>query len=383
VPSPPLSPAESRAAESLLGVSVHSAEAIWDRPHILRLGLADGRSVVLKRGRADNSAANALSFSAEVAALSFLNGMTTPVAPRLLGANDAVLLMEDLGPASSLAHSLLGAAPARAGADLVAYARTLGAMHAWSFGRLPEFTAITSAAGFDLPTPFWLTRLNDHRGAFVDLVTRLGLLADADPTALTGEIDSLVPLMRGPRDAYVGLVHADACPDNTHIPADGGACRIFDFETSGWGPVVLDFIYLLAPLPSCWCFASLPTQVADPAVTAYEEELLRCGVALGPSWDTAVAAALGAVVVARSPMADGALDKDRRWGTTTTRPRTLTWLSSFVAAADRCAELPLLRAAAAAIHDRLAARWPDATLPDYPALARPGHPLAQIPDGWP
>ena len=53
------------------------------------------------------------------------------------------------------------------------------------------------------------------------------------------------------------LVHGDACPDNVHRLADG-VCRIFDFETSGWGAVALDAAYLLAPFPSCWCFASLP-----------------------------------------------------------------------------------------------------------------------------
>ena len=45
--------------------------------------------------------------------------------------------------------------------------------------------------------------------------------------------------------------------------------RIFDFETSGWGRIVLDVAYLLAPFPSCWCFASLPAEVAAPAMAAY------------------------------------------------------------------------------------------------------------------
>ena len=113
-----LSSQETNAAESLLarawgpGVTVATAEKIWGRRHILRLSLSDGRSVVLKRGRSADSAHHALSFAAEVTALSFLNGMSTPVAPRLVGADYSLLIMEDLGPASSLAHSLLaGASP--------------------------------------------------------------------------------------------------------------------------------------------------------------------------------------------------------------------------------------------------------------------------------
>ena len=146
-----LSAQETRAAEALLaaawgpGVEVRSAEQIWDRSNILRLSLADGRSVVLKRGRDADSRAPLRGFPAEVAALSFLNGMETPVAPRLLGADADILIMEDLGPASSLAHSLLAPDPVRARADLVAYGRALGAMHGWSFGRGRLFASLAGS----------------------------------------------------------------------------------------------------------------------------------------------------------------------------------------------------------------------------------------------
>jgi hypothetical protein len=53
-----LSAAETRAAEALLArargtvTSVRAAEPIWDRSHVVRLHLATGRSVVMKK-RAD------------------------------------------------------------------------------------------------------------------------------------------------------------------------------------------------------------------------------------------------------------------------------------------------------------------------------------------
>jgi Ser/Thr protein kinase RdoA (MazF antagonist) len=175
-------------------------------------------------------------------------------------------------------------------------------------------------------------------------------------------------------------VHSDPCPDNTHI-ADG-ECRIFDFETSGWGPVALDAAYLLAPFPSCWCFASLPAEVAAPALRAYRDQVARAGIDLGPDWDTAVTAALAGWVVARGAAIGRALDEDRDWGTTTARPRMLTWLRSFTGAAERSGVLPYLSSLAGALRDRLSARWPDAVVPDYPALARQGAPLARIPRGW-
>lgn len=368
-----LSAKETRAAESLLGVAVRSAETIWDRRHILRLSLADGRSVVLKRCPRQHDPG----FAAEIAVLSFLNGMPTPVAPRLIAANDSLLIMEDLGPASSLAHSLLAGDRDRAAADLVAYARALGTMHSWSFGRRQEFA--TQVTAKKLPEPHWVAFMARGKTPFLRAAAQLGI-----PCEGTGsEIDSLLELMRGPDEAFTGFTHSDACPDNTYIPPGGGDCRIFDFETSGWGPVALDFVYLLAPFPSCWCFAALPASAADPAIAAYREIVTSAGVALGPSWDIAVTAALGCVTVARGAGFEHALDEDRDWGTTTVRPRALTWLASFTEAATRYAALPRLRSVASAMHERLSARWPDTVTPDYPAFARPGAPLAQLPEDWP
>lgn len=383
-----LSTGETHAAESLLasalgpGVTVHSAEKIWDRRHILRLHLADGRSVVLKRGRDEDSKDPFRGFPAEVAALEFLNGMDTPVAPRLLGADADVLIMEDLGPASSLAHSLLAHDPGRAAADLVAYGRALGAMHVWSAGRGGEFASIAAARAGDaagnggVPEPHWIDAIISGKEPLLRVAARLGLPADG----VSAEIDSLLELLRGPGEAYTGLVHSDACPDNTHIT--DGTCRLFDFETSGWGPVALDAAYLLAPFPSCWCFASLPAEVADPALRAYREQVAGAGVTLGADWDVALAAALGSWVVARAQGLARTLEKDRDWGTTTLRPRALTWLRSFTGAAARSGALPRFRTLAEAMREELSARWPETVVPDYPALARSGAPLARLPRGW-
>lgn len=399
-----LSAQEIRVAESLLadvwgpGVEVLIAEKIWGRSHVLRLTLADGRSVVLKRGRDADSGEPLPGFPAEVAALSFLNGMETPVAPRLLGATvlagtpagtpagDAdLLIMEDLGPATSLAHSLLARDPGRAAADLVAYARSLGVMHAWSAGRGAEFAALASRASGTsgawlaeggVPEPDWIQAIVRGKEPFLRLAAGLGLPVDG----VAAEIDSLAELMRGPGDAYTGLVHGDACPDNTQIA--NGVGRLFDFEFSGWGPVALDAAYLLAPFPSCWCFAALPAAVADPALQAYRDQVTSAGVTLGADWDVALTAALGSWIVARGPAVSQALEKDEDWGTTTVQPRALTWLRSFADAAARSGALPRLRALAEAMHAGLAARWPETAVPDYPALARPGAPLAQPPEGW-
>jgi hypothetical protein len=332
-----LTAAETNVAESLLAealgrpVAVRSAETIWGRSHIMRLHLADADdSVVLKRRRSENFGGRVRGFGAELAALEFLNAEETAVAPRLIGASADLLLMEDLGPGSSLAHSLLNRDRDRAEAE----------------GKEP----------------------------LLEVAARLGLPVDG----AGAEIDSLDALMRG--SGYTGLVHGDPCPDNTHI-VDGN-CRIFDFETTGWGPFALDASYLLAPFPSCWCFASLPAQAAGPALQAYRDEMSGAGVELDDSWDVALTAALAGWVVARGTGIGRALEEDRDWGTTTIRPRVLTWLGSFIDAAARVDELPRLRSLASALRGLLRDRWPSAAAPSYPALARPGEPLARVPRMW-
>jgi hypothetical protein len=178
---------------------------------------------------------------------------------------------------------------------------------------------------------------------------------------------------------YLGLVHGDACPDNVQI-ADG-TCRLLDFETSGWGLVAFDAAYLLAPFPSCWCFARLPADIAGPAVAAYRARLEAGGIGLGPDWDELTTAALAGLLIARGHMLAGALEQDREWGTTTMRPRFLAWLRSFTGRAGGGA-LPRLQYTASAMLERLAERWPGLRIPDYPALAQAGSVLARVPSGW-
>jgi Ser/Thr protein kinase RdoA (MazF antagonist) len=363
---PALSAAETRAAEALLArvwgtTSVRAAEPIWDRPHVVRLRLAADRSVVLKK-RADED-----TFGAELAALEALNGMPEPVAPRLLGADAeaGIVLMEDLGPGPSLADSLLTGDRSRVRADLVSYAEALGSMHAWSMTRPRDPR---------LGTPPWPGAVARGKDAFLGAAVSLGLAAAGAGT----EIDQLALLLTD--TGYHGLVHGDACPDNVRFA--GGRCRIFDFEHSGWGAVVLDASYLLAPFPSCWCFGRLPASVAAPAMSAYRGRLQAAGIDLGPSWDAAMTAALGAWIVAWGDRIAKVLEEDDEWGTTTMRPRLLAWLRSFTSAAGRSGVLPGLRVLAGELHERLSARWPEAVIADYPALARPGSAQVQVPDFW-
>lgn len=370
---------------------VLGAEAIQGRTEVFRLRLDGGRSAVLKRrgaGRAEGRhGGEAAGFGIELATLEYLTAMPSPVAPRLLGADTeaGIVVMEDLGPGPSLADSLLAGEPGQAQAGLIAYARALGRLHAWSRSRGDELAALRAryAPGSALE-PAWMGAIERGREAFLDVAAGLGLATDG----VGDEISRLGALMSGAGSSgsglggagFLGLVHGDACPDNVRMV--GGEVRIFDFETAGWGPVVLDIAYLLAPFPSCWCFGAVPAGVAGPALDAYRADAGAGPGDLGPDWDAALAAAVASWVVARGKALATALDEDSRWGTTGMRPRLLAWLRSFTGAAGQAGVLPRLRALARALDAELSARWPQARVPDYPALARPGAVLVQVPGWW-
>jgi Ser/Thr protein kinase RdoA (MazF antagonist) len=370
-----LADAEMSAAESLLaevggvrglrGGHVLTAEKIPESGHVVRLRLADERTIVLKRRRSDDLDGRAWAFAAELAALEFLDGMPRAVAPRMFGADDGagILLMEDLGTGPSLADSLLGSDRGRAEADLAGYARALAAMHSWSIGRSGEFARAWARRAGDVPPPEpeWMGAIATRKESFLAVMARLGVAV----TGAGDDVDELVSLLRGA--TATGLVHGDPCPDNTHIV--DGDCRIFDFESCGWGAVALDAAYLLAPFPSCWCFASLPTAVAAQALRAYHDEMGAAGIDLGPDWDAVLTAAIAGWLVARAEALGLALDEDTVYGTTTMRPRLLTWLRSFIHAADLSGALPRLRDLAATAHQQLSHRWPETVVPQFPAVA--------------
>lgn len=362
---------------------VQDAEVLWGRANVVRVRLAGGRSAVVKRragpdrGAAPDRERKTADFQTELAALEYLNGMPEAVAPRLLGADlpAGLMVMEDLGAGATLADSLMAGDRAQVQADLAAYARALAAMHAWTsehpdeLATLRDRYAARTGGGTRL-----MTALARGTEPFLVLADSLGVPADG----VAGEIAGLGGMLAA--TGFAALVHGDACPDNMRFP--GGSCRLFDFETAAWGAAAIDAVFLLAPFPSCWCFAQLPADVAGPASETYLSALAAAGIRLGPDWPAALAAALACWLVARGRVVGRLLSEDPEWGTTTMRPRLLAWLRSFLEVAGGTGELPRLRELSAALLAGLSRRWPDAEIPDYPALAAPGAVLARLPGEW-
>jgi Ser/Thr protein kinase RdoA (MazF antagonist) len=376
---------EIRVVQSLLSgawdgdVHVRDAELIWDRRHIVRLKLDDDRTAVLKRRRPEQADIRVRGFGADLAALEFLTSMPVQVAPRLLGADTeiGILLMEDMGQGGSLADVLLGTDRLAAEAALVSYAQALAAIHAWGIGRAEEFGEIRARRAQGItPGPHWMDFIEEGKDALLKTAADLDLGALADDAA--PEFDALAPCLNDPR--FTALVHSDACPDNTQIT--DGTCRIFDFETSGWGPVAIDAAYLLLPFPSCWCFAQLPAEVSAQAMSAYRSAMSAAGISLGSTWNVALATALAALVTARGVALANAIGEDKTWGTTTVRPRVLTWLRGFTSFPASAEVTPRLHELAIELLERLEPQWASIRVPSYPALAMPGDVVATYPDSW-
>lgn len=319
---------ERALVESVTGARVVGASLVQERHHIVRVTLTDGTAVIVKRLRseAQKRADGDAGFEREWVALNHLTGCS--VVPSFLGGdkNASILVISELPPGRSLADSLLGNDPSQARADLMAYATALAQLNSF-----PPFPS---------EKPARMVALGRGRAVF----------------AADDAVDEVLSVLEsGP----LGVVHGDPCPDNVVID-DDGVCRMFDFEFTTSGPVALDAAYLVAPFPSCWCFAPLPPEVVDAAVSAYRAVL--------PVSDRALSAATVITAVSTLALVDHVRTEDQSWGLTTMRPRLLAWLDacarqpSFPEAADRAAELA----------NELRSLWGDVSAPPYPAFASTG-----------
>jgi hypothetical protein len=359
------------------GVSVCRAEPIWGRSHVLRLTEKDGATSILKRYSDRGQGRNGRAFFAvELASLELLADMPRLIAPRLVGQDpdSLVIVMEDLPPGRSLADSLLLGTRAEVEVDLVAYASSLGATNCWTLSRAEEFNDARRRYAPDSELrSWWLVAAEGSRDQLGVLADELGVGSHAVDKDLTDALELL-------GNRYSCFVHADACPDNVRIT--DGVCRLFDFELSAAGCATLDFGYLVAPFPSCWCFAALPEEIATEAQSAYWKAFESSGVARDQEWEATVAAALGCYLVARIGRLEAFLASPQPWGTTTGPPRVLQWTAAASAAAEAADVLPSLRSVFGRLHEMVAASLPLSQVPQYPALAVPPDVVVEVPDWW-
>ena len=201
----------------------------------------------------------------ERAALTALAGAAG--APHILAEADdpPCVVMTHLDGSGSLADSLLGADPRRAGDHLLRWAEALAALHgAGTPSARAAFRTALAERSPDLAPHALPGDFGTAADRYVVLLEELGL---PPHQAALAELRALPCRLDDP-DHEV-LSPADTCPDNNLLGAE--AMHLLDFEHAELRHAAWDVAYLRAPWPSCWCAWRIPDQSADAAVQRYCE----------------------------------------------------------------------------------------------------------------
>jgi Phosphotransferase enzyme family len=306
----------------------------------------------------------------EWAGLRFLTETScdAPPTPRFYaGDRDRGLIaLEDLGVSRRLDEALLGADPAYAAASLIAFAATLGRMHALTMGKQAEFERIRGGLG-----PRKSKTGHDGGARLTTLLRNMCQLAGVEPAlGIDEELRAVAHNLAEP-GPFLAYLHHDPCPDNCLIHDDG--LKLIDFEFGGYGHALQDGIYGRIHFPTCWCVNRLPEHVPLKMEEAYRSELIN-GCPEAPEladderfYRAVVEACAACVINSHNALT---LLEDHRWGISTMRQRALLRFDVFWKMTEEYGHLNSVGATVRTISDKLRAQWPaeaDA-MPYYPAF---------------
>jgi hypothetical protein len=338
--------------------------------------------------RDDPARAGLARLANEHAALELLGSLGSGLAPGVVagGAGPGLLVTEDLGTHPSLLDLLLGGDAAAAGEGLLAFARDLGALHAQTSGRAPEYDA--RRAGLGPPDPD-ATRPDPRASVLAswrrvrDAVSALGLPEPGG--AVDVDVDAVGRTLAAP-GAYLALSSGD--PSAVNCQVAGGAVRFFDFETAGFRHALIDASVLRFLYPTGGPVWRLPRAVAGLLEPAYRNALApACPSVLDDAgYERGMAAASAAwalLRMVRLPRVEAGPDRDAwsllppGWAgpvpTRSRRRQLLSIVETGIAAMHRAGAFDALAAWCGRVGGALRTRWPEAAeeIPLYPAFEAP------------
>ena len=296
----------------------------------------------------------------EWAALQLLRDLEADFVPRFYAGDrdNGVILIEDLGTAPTLDKLLLGDNPQAAEKALVHLAQVVGQIHALTVSRQHEFHRLRTALG-PLPPP----PEADVPLAETELAGFLFKVVEPLKITLTNDVENqlnrLAQSRRTNRRLYT-LVHADPCPDNILVAAEG--VKLLDFEFARFGPASVDSVYWRNYFPTCWCFARLPVPVAERMETAYRTELVK-GMPVAADDEIYFQAVVEACFYAAIEFLnwggfDPMVDEDQ-WGIATIRQRVLLRFEVVAQVCDQYGYYPAVGELCRYIITLLRQQWPD------------------------
>ena len=130
-----------------------------------------------------------------------------------------------------------------------------------------------------------------------------------------------------------------ATPARTTCSSSDGACRIFDFEMSGWGSVVLDAALPAGTVPELLVLCRPSRRGGRPGRRCLPRDSRRRRDRPGHGLGRGRGGRAGRLDRRqRTVDSPGCSMKIAQWGTTTMRPRLLAWLRNFIerAGGDQC-----------------------------------------------
>lgn len=229
------------------------------------------RTLVVKRYPKPRSGSEAERLAREAVSYQLFTALASEdrMCPELFahGAPERILVLEDLGPASTLADQLLGHDSKAAERALLSWARSLGRLHATTAGREADFDALMRRQ--ELPRerqPLSMKVMRSPGEMSPLLQDTLGIQVGDLAVIVTDRIRWLTE-----RGRHRAFSPSDLCPDNNLITAKG--VRFLDFEEGCVREALLDVGYLLVPFPLCPCGYALPPGMTEAMVAAWKAEV--------------------------------------------------------------------------------------------------------------
>jgi hypothetical protein len=288
----------------------------------------------------------------EIAALAFLDTLNVGLAPRLLAADAErhVIVMSDLSPRVPL-FDIVRTSNEGWQSSLLAYARTMGELHASTAGHAADYYVQRRSLG----------PVDEQRDRKRVMAEPSWTLPNFDTYGIhtTRHIDAETAKLHETllaSDAFLAFSNGDAGANNFLVAGTDG--RIIDFESAGYRHALIDAACLHVPGPM-WMTVADPVPLG--AVDAYRRALAN-GVSAATD-DRAFATGMAAACMM---MAIERLERlpvlDARPADHHSKPQMISTLESAARAAEHYRSLPALAQWARDAAYVLRRRWPEADI---------------------
>ena len=259
--------------ESLLSASVAAYDEIAGSPfsQVWRVQLSGKHkypdSVIIKQityhtfMRVDGSLNQ---FIRESAALTFIQSRfdsDDAPAPKIYAQDkqNKIIIMQDFPDALSLDKVLPGDDTATAKTAIVASGKSLGQIHARTYGQDAAFRQLYNP---DDTIPYHNFQFDEGWRLLCQFA---GIKAPSHLDRAASQVTASLQNM--PPDNV--LVHKDPCPDNLLWIND--SVKVIDFQNAHFGNPAFDICYIRGHFPSCWCTGRILPEVITRFETAYRD----------------------------------------------------------------------------------------------------------------